>query len=169
MRKFVVLVVVAAVMGVMGVSQAQAASHSMDLSVTASVTQSCRVKTTSPVAFGSYDPLVTHASDGADLDAAGSVTVACTKDYIPTIGLGLGLDPSGSTRRMKVGSEYLNYELYQNSERSTVWGNASGSWFTPGSAPGTGGTAYTVYGRVPKGQNVAVGSFTDTVVATVNY
>ena len=168
MKRFAILMTLAAVVTVIGVSQA-AAQAMGNLSVTASVTQSCRVKTTSPVAFGSYDPLDTNSSTGSDLDGSGSVTVACTKGYIPTIGLNLGLNATGSTRRMKVGSEYLSYELYKESGRTNVWGNSGADLFTPGAAPGSTGTAYDVFGRVPKGQDAAVGSFTDTVTVTVNY
>lgn len=168
MRRLTVLMALAAVVLVIGVSEAEAQATG-NLSVTASVTQSCRVKTTSPVAFGSYDPLDTHSSTGSDLDGSGSVTVACTKGYIPTIGLNLGLNASGSTRRMKVGSEYLTYELYKEVGRTNVWGNSGADLFTPSSAPGSTGTAYDVYGRVPKGQDAAAGSYTDTVTVTVNY
>jgi spore coat protein U-like protein len=64
-------------------------------------------------------------------------------------------------------TDYLTYELYQNSAHSTVWGNTSGT----GVANTGNGTqqSITVYGTVDAGQNVPAGSYSDTVVATVSF
>jgi spore coat protein U-like protein len=95
-----------------------AATATANLSVTATVTTNCTI-TTSAVAFGSYDPIVTHAS--ANLDQNGSVTITCTKGAATTIALDLGNNASGSVRRMKdSGTNYMAYELYQEAGRTTV-------------------------------------------------
>jgi spore coat protein U-like protein len=146
---------------------ASAATATANLGVSATVTNNCTISTAA-LAFGSYDPVVAHAS--TNLDGTGTVTVACTKGAVANIGLGLGSNASGSTRRMSNGgTEYLTYELYSDSGRSTVWGNASGSWYSPGAAPSKTARNFTVYGRVASNQDVAAGSYNDTVVATVNF
>jgi spore coat protein U-like protein len=146
---------------------AGAASATANLNVSATVTNNCTVSTTA-LAFGSYDPVVANAS--TNLDGSGAVVVACTKGAAPTIGLGLGNNASGSTRRMNDGSSnYLTYELYQDSGRSTVWANSGAGLLSPVAAPSKAARSFTVYGRVTSNQDVPAGSYADTVLATVNF
>jgi len=147
-------------------ASAVANSTTANLSVTATVTNNCTIST-SPVDFGSYDPVVANAS--TNLDATGGVTIACTKDAVTTIGLGLGGNASGSTRRMGNGTDFMTYELYKDAPRSTVWGNSGIGLFDSGAAPSTAPRTFTVHGRVPAAQDVSAGSYADTVVATVNF
>ena len=148
-------------------SPASAASATANLAVSATVTNNCTI-TTAPLSFGSYDPVVAHAS--ANLDGTGTVIVACTKGTAPTIGLGLGSNASGSVRRMADGaSNYLSYELYQETGRTTVWTNTGAGLLSPVAAPSKAARNFTVYGRVPSNQDVPAGSYSDTVVATVNF
>ncbi len=144
-----------------------AASGTANLSVTATVTNNCTISTT-PVAFGSYDPVVANAT--ANLDAAGSVVVACTKGATATVGLALGANGTGAVRRMKDGgANYLSYELFQESSRSTVWGNSGSALLSPGAAPSKAARTFPVYGRIAGNQDIPAGSYSDTVVATVNF
>ena len=141
-----------------------AAAASENLSVGASVSVKCTI-TTSSIAFGAYDPIVDHAT--TPLDGTGTVSIACTRGATASIGLGTGLN--GSRQMKDGGSSFLGYELYSDSARTSIWGNASGSWFTPAAAPSKAARPFTVYGRVAAGQDVPAGAYTDTVVATVNF
>ena len=69
---------------------------------------------------------------------------------------------------MAAGSGRLGYFLYQDTGRTTVWGNTAATGITQA---GTGllGTAINVYGSIPINQNVPVGIYLDTVVATVSF
>jgi spore coat protein U-like protein len=146
-------------------------------SVTATVTvaTNCAI-TTTPVAFGTYDPIGTNAT--TPIYASGSVTVTCVKNTAPVIAMSLGNYANGSQRRMSNGSDYLAYELYQppnntpNSPCSfpatTVWGS-NGNAFAATVATDKGARAYSVCGAVSAGQNPSVGTYTDTVVATVTF
>jgi spore coat protein U-like protein len=146
---------------------ATAATATANLGVSATVTNNCTISTAA-LAFGSYDPVVAHAS--ANLDGTGTVTVACTKGAVATVGLGLGSNASGSIRRMTNGAtEYLSYELYRDAGRTTVWGNAGAELYSPGAAPSKVARNFTVYGRVASDQDVPAGNYNDTVVATVNF
>jgi spore coat protein U-like protein len=148
-------------------SNTNAATATANLGVSATVTNNCTI-TTAPLAFGSYDPVVANAA--ANLDGTGTVTVACTKGSTATIGLGLGSNASGSTRRMTDGSSnYLTYELYSDSGRSTIWTNSVGGLLSPVAAPSKAPRSFSVYGRVASNQDVPAGTFNDTVVATVNF
>lgn len=145
---------------------ASAASATANLSVTASVASNCTIST-GVLAFGSYDPVVTHAS--SPLDSTGTVTIRCTKGTTTTIGLGLGSNASGATRRMSDGTDFMDYELFKDGGRTQVWGNANPDLFTPAVAPSSAPRTFTVYGRVAAGQDVEAGSYNDTVIATVNW
>jgi spore coat protein U-like protein len=147
--------------------KAAAATATANLSLSASVANNCTIST-SAVAFGSYDPVVANAA--ANLDGSGQVTIACTKGAAPTIGLGLGSNASGSVRRLGDGSgNYLSYEVYSDSSRSVVWGDSGSNLLTPAVAPSKAARNFTVYGRIVANQDVAAGSYSDTVVATVNF
>jgi spore coat protein U-like protein len=144
-----------------------AATATANLGVSATVTNNCTISTTA-LAFGSYDPVAAHAA--TDLDGTGAVSVACTKGTTATVGLGLGSNASGSARRMSDGSgNFLTYELYQDSGHSTVWGAAGAGLLSPAAAPSKTARSFTVYGRVVSNQDVTAGSYSDTVVATVNF
>ena len=148
-------------------SLVNAATATATLATSASVGNNCTI-TTTPVAFGAYDPVVANAS--ANLDGSGTVTVACTKGATSTIGLDLGGNASSGVRRLSNGSgAFLTYEFYQDSNRSTVWGNSGGAVVSLAAAPSKDGRALTVYGRIPSNQDVPSGSYSDTVTATVNF
>lgn len=161
------LAAAAALAAVIGSTSASATTATANLNVSATVVSNCTIST-APIDFGAYDPIGANAS--ANLDGTGTVTVACTKGATATVGLGLGSNPSGSTRQMSDGSgNYLSYELYADATHSTVWGNAGAGLLTPSAAPSKAARNFTVYGRVPANQDVPGGTYGDTVVATVNF
>jgi spore coat protein U-like protein len=152
------------VLGMAAPAMAQTATA--NLSVTATVAKNCSITTTA-VAFGSYDPIVANAA--TPLDGTGTVVVTCTKGAGTRIDLGLGSNASGTTRRMTGGTDFLTYELYQNTTRTTVWGSGAAAGQTIAVAPSKAARTFTVYGRIPAGQDVAAASYNDTVVATINF
>ena len=160
----VALTAVALVLGATAPALAQTATA--NLSVTATVTKNCSI-TTTPVAFGSYDPIVTNAA--SPLDGTGTVVVTCTKGAGTRIDLGLGSNATGSTRRMLGGTDLLTYELYTDTGRSTVWGSGAGAGQSIPAAPNKNPRTFMVYGRVAAGQDVGAASYSDTVVATINF
>ena len=146
---------------------AVAQSASANLAVTATVSTNCTISTT-PLDFGTYDPVVTHAA--AALESTGTVVVACTKGETATVGLGYGNNSAGATRRMKdPGPNRLTYELYQDAARTAIWGPTGAAMLTLPAAPSKAPRSFTVYGRIPSGQDVPAGGYTDIVVATVNF
>jgi len=152
-------------------SSTDAATQTSNLSVTASVAANCAIST-APVAFGAYDPVSANASTA--LNGTGTVNVTCTSGASTTVTLGQGANPAGGStaaapaRRLNDGgTNYLTYSLYQDSGRTTAWGDTAG---TGVASTGTGTqTAITVYGAVAAGQSVPAGSYSDTVVATVTF
>jgi len=152
---------------------AYAGTGSANMAVTANIGMNCTISTTD-IAFGAYDPIVANAS--SDLDAAGSVTTTCTVGSAGSVIIGQGLGASeGSTdadpvRRMQGPGEgdYLGYQVYSDSEHQNVWTNYGDT----GIAYSASGSAQVmlVYGSIDGGQtSVPQGSYSDTLVVTVNY
>ena len=123
------------------------------------------------VPFGSYNPFTLSATD-----ASGNVNVSCTGISLLvsyTIKLSTGSSGSFANRTMTLGATDLNYNLYTNLLRVSVWGDGTGSSFTITDGYlitlGTVAKDYPVYGRLFAQQNVAAGTYSDTILVTVNY
>jgi len=148
---------------------ASAGTATNTLSVTASVAKNCTVGS-STMAFGAYDPVVANLS--TNLDQTSTITLTCTKSASGiTLGFGASANaPGGCTspaRCMISGSDYLQYQIYSDSGRTSVWTTAIAETVTGGT---TTPTDVTIYGRIPSGQDAAVGaSYADSVTATVNF
>jgi spore coat protein U-like protein len=148
-------------------SAAYAGSAQQNVAVTTSVVGNCRFSGSPVVAFGSYDPVT-----AADVDSTGTLTIECTKGTSYSITLGAGANASGAVRRMALTPDdtvnYVSYELYTDNARSTVWNmtNTVGAVSASKSAQ-----SVTIYGRIANGptQDPTVGSYSDTVVATINF
>ena len=143
---------------------AYAATATTTFAVSAVVASGCAV-TALPLAFGAYD-----AAGASQLDGSTSVTVLCTLGTAYNVGLnqGTGTGATVATRKLTNGLSTLNYTLYSDSNRSTVWGNTVGT----NTVSGTYALAqapYTVYGRIASGQVVPAGSYSDTITVTITY
>jgi len=134
--------------------------------VQANVNAQCSV-TAVNLTFPAVDPL------SSQTDGATTVSVKCTKNSPYTVGLNAGTT-AGSTiaqRLMANGADLMDYNLYTDAGRSSIWGNSAGSWVS-GTGAGMGtAQVLNVYGRVAAGQtNLAVGTFTEpTITVTVTY
>jgi spore coat protein U-like protein len=130
----------------------------------------CDVVTTN-LAFGAYDVF-----SPVPRDSTGTVTVSCDEAPPPDVVISIGPSAAGGgfhPRRMRhsVLGDTLGYNLYSDPSLGSVWGD------------GTAGTATvtlpkvkkpkpevaTIYGRIPPGQNVSVGSYSDTLTVTITW
>lgn len=152
-----------------GVAAHAANPATADLGVSAHIDDACTIVAT-PIAFGLYD----HTA-GSDKGATGSVTETCTNGTAATITLGQGLHPTlASTdavpqRQMAdAASDKMGYFLFQTNAEATLWGNTPATGVAQ-TGTGNEGTTLTVYGFITAGQNVPVGSYADTVVASVSF
>lgn len=134
--------------------------------VGATVIRSCDIAAT-PLAFGVYDPLVLHASQPLDREA--SVTITCTKGTPTTLTMSGGLNASGAARRLSSGAAMLQYELFQDAGRTQRWGESGAEALQAGEAPSDAPRTFLVFGRIFSGQDVPVGTYTDSVVVTVEF
>jgi spore coat protein U-like protein len=158
-------------LGMIAAGPALAATITTNMAVSSSVTATC-VIAAAPLSFAAYNTVTT-----ANVDAEAILTVTCTNGTPGIqITLGQGLTPAtGSTTAIPLrqmtngGAGRLAYFLYQETGRTTVWGDTLAT--APAAVVGTGAAqTATVFGRIPSGQTTVVaGTYTDTVVATVNF
>lgn len=135
----------------------------------------CRFSSLSGVAFGSYD-------DGSSVprDTTSDVTIDCARNGGPqNLNITLSLGPSSTSgsignRSMRLGSgAAINYNLYRDSSRALVWGQTPGvdtvsrSLSIPNKSSAS--TTFTIFGRISALQSASVGTYADSVVATVSY
>jgi spore coat protein U-like protein len=132
------------------------------VSISGSVSPICSVSAGS-LGFGAY-------SAAAAAVGAASISVNCSSGGTYEVSLDGGQYSTGGTRRMAgPAGNYLNYELFSNSARTLSWGNGT---VLGGSVNGTGsGSAQSliVYGRIAAGQLSTPGSYSDSVMVTVEY
>lgn len=152
---------------------AVAATATSNFTVTASVVASCTIATTG-ISFGNYDPVVANAT--TPVDANGTVTVACTQGATTSLGMSQGANATGTStadapvRQMASGAvNRLRYDLYQDSARNTVWGDFGTTSAEAYTAASKNAAVLNIYGRIPSGQDAVVGSYTDTVTATISF
>lgn len=145
----------------MGTPITSASSATTTFTVTASVISSCTIAA-SNLSFGNYTL--------AQLDSTTTLSVTCTSGSVVKIGLnaGTGTGATVSARKMTYSTNTLNYSLYQDSGRTTNWGNTPGTDTVNTTGTGAAQT-FTIYGRIPANQASPIGSYTDTITATVNF
>lgn len=131
---------------------------------------SCTIQATD-VVFGDFQPL-----DNANLDGSGTVMVNCGPVGLLVsydLKLTKGAASSYASRYMTSGAYQLPYNLYTTAGHGTVWGD------------GTGGTGYvsdawlislghttmphTIHGRIPPATTARPGSYSDTLVARIEF
>jgi spore coat protein U-like protein len=134
-----------------------------------------------------YDPVVANAAAGTDQYATGRITMTCLVGTVVDVYMSFSGNTVAGQRRLVSGLNALNYSLYppasgspgsacNTSPPAAQWKNNGTG--TPGidflrSTPFTGfiGSTrtfnYCVY--LPRGQNVPVGNYTDSITATVNF
>jgi spore coat protein U-like protein len=135
----------------------------------------CSVAATGP-AFGNYNPL-----NASPTVANGTVTVTCTLNSGGATNVSVvssystGNSGTYTARRMKSGANILSYNLYYDAAFTQIRGDGTGGSQTGGATLALTTSSRTqqasspIYGRIPAGQDVAAGSYTDSIVVTITY
>ena len=132
------------------------------VSINGSVSPACSVSA-GTLSFGAYSP-------GSPALGSAPVSVNCSNGAPYQVSLGSGQNANGVTRRMAGGTGgYLNYFLYSNSGRTVAWGDGTALGSRVNGTGSGNNQTLTVYGRIPGAQAVPPGSYSDSVVVTVEY
>jgi spore coat protein U-like protein len=133
--------------------------------VSATVNADCRISVTD-LFFGSYDPLGQNGS--RELDAAAGVNMLCTRDARAKIAIDSGRNAADGTRGLAADGQRVSYQIYRDADRTQVWGSgADAQQFVSTGIQSP--QQFNVYARIPPGQEVASGRYTDVVTATVEF
>jgi spore coat protein U-like protein len=129
----------------------------------------CTFQAKSNVAFGSYN-VFNAASD----DSVGGVTYRCsgvTGSQRVTIDLSKGNSNDYNNRYMLNGVNKLFYNLYIDSARTQIWGDGVNStrYYGPLKLANNTSVPLTIYGRIPAQQDASVGTYSDTIIVTMNF
>jgi spore coat protein U-like protein len=128
------------------------------------IAASCTILSATTLDYGTQGVL------GGSVDQTSTIQVQCTNTTPYNIGLdaGVGAGATVAVRKMTNTGVTINYSLYSNAGRTTVWGDTIATDTV--AATGNGASqSYTVYGRVPAQTTPAPGLYTDTVTVTVTY
>lgn len=127
---------------------------------------SCAISTVTGLAFGGYDVF-----DSAPVDSTATITYECTGVVSgDTVRIDLSTGGSGTfaPRALSAGAESLSYNIYLDAARTAVWGDGTSGTSSYGPLePAEGQTSVTAYGRIPARQDVAAGSYSDSIVVTI--
>jgi len=146
-----------------GVTYAATATSTFGVDVT--IVAQCLINSASTLSFGGSQGVLS-----ANVDNTSTIVVQCTNTTTYDIGLdaGTGSGATVTTRKLTGGGNTINYSLYTNIGRSTVWGNTVSTDTV--AATGNGAAqSYTVYGRIPPQTTPAPATYSDTITITVTY
>jgi len=119
---------------------------------------SCKNIVANPLNFPAYDVYNATATDTST-----TVAYSCPPPATPAVDISAGGGGSFNPRLMSNGVSKLAYNVYVDSTRTQIWGA------TPIAVPAGNGLSVTVYGRIFAQQDVAVGTYTDSLVVTFNF
>lgn len=158
-----VMIIALAGAGFAGTAGAATATANFDVTLT--IQADCTI-TANPLAFGNAGILNTN------LDAQTTVSVTCSNTTPYQVGLNAGLGAGATVaNRLMTGtssSATVAYQLYQDTARTTVWGNTEGTDTVGGTGNGAA-QSMNVYGRVSSQTTPAPDTYQDTVTATVYF
>lgn len=143
------------------------AAKTASLTITAAIRPDCVLTATGSIEFGKYD--VAARSNHGSLDVtADAIRVACTRGSVGvTIGLGDGENGRAGHRGMAgPGASTVAYDIYTTPERATVWNQVDTVTYLPQTSRAV---SVPLYGRIPAGQSVPAGRYTDILLAMVNF
>ncbi len=131
--------------------------------------QACGVNNIQALNFGVYSPPA-----AAPTDSTSQFNVVCIFGR-PALSIALSAGGAGTftPRTLFQGSETLAYNLFREPARVSIWGNGTGGTQVVTSPGGPfsfiNNRGFVVYGRVPAGQWVAAGGYSDTIVITITF
>lgn len=153
-------------------ASALAQTQTSSFASTAQVARSCKIVSAPTVEFGTYDSTAAHRT--TPLDAVSQVGVVCTTgstgvgiNFNGGENLGAASTQTNPIRRMKSGTNYLNYQIYTAPSYSSV--AQTNTSFTMANFTSLDPVYWPIYIRVAAGQSVPAGEYQDTITVTVRF
>ncbi|BCW88583.1 hypothetical protein sos41_17240 [Alphaproteobacteria bacterium SO-S41] len=146
-------------------SIASAATATADFNVKIQITSECLINSASDLDFGTTGVIATA------IPGTSTLGIQCTSGTTYSVGIsaGAGVGATVAARKMTgPSSQTVQYSLYRDAPHTLLWGVSIGSNTLAGTGNGAN-QIITVYGLVPVQTTSGVGSYTDTVTATVTY
>jgi len=169
MRKTTISAITAAAIALLASGPLRAAQGTSKLAVQATLVDSCLV-TATPMSFPSY------TAGAGPVYATTTLRVRCTNGAQFAVGLSAGSTAGASfaQRLLADGTATLQYNLYTQSNHTSIWGDGStGTSIIVGNSTGFGAPVpLTVYGELPDtaaNQAAGPGVYTDTILVVLTY
>lgn len=148
-------------------STAALAGTTQQFTVQATVSETCTIAAGSGgsvLSFGTYDPTVTASTASANVLSVTCTNGGTTAQVMLNGGLNAGTGASPE-RQMVNATHVLTYKLFYDSAMHNEWNAING----PSIVEDGNAHDLTVYGAIDPGQAVFVGTYSDTVTATVTF
>lgn len=132
--------------------------------VQAQNTATCNLSTTA-MNFGTLADLVTAQA------TTNQIAITCTKGSVYAVAFNNGMNGGTSpTNRIMISStnQKLSYGIFKDATHLQAWGATTGTNTQAGTGTGTAQNL-TAYGLLPAQGNPSAGTYSDTVVVTINY
>jgi spore coat protein U-like protein len=130
--------------------------------VSTAVAASCSISGVSNIGFSGYNPTLTSTGTG-------SISALCSKDTPYTLSLSAGVGTFANRAMSGPVTDKLNYNVFLDAGYTSIFGDGT-STTSSVSATGTGAVqAITVYGKIPSGQFINVGSYSETLTVSLVY
>lgn len=111
-------------------------------------------------------PLAFAGRAGQQLDAASEISVACNDATPVAVRLDGGMNAQGSNRRLAGDGGEVDYAIYSDAARSSLWNAGEAMTGSAGPDPLT----LAAFGRIEAGATSgAVGSYRDSITVTVDF
>jgi spore coat protein U-like protein len=168
MRSNVLTPVVAGVL-LIAAGAAGADTKQSSITVSATVAANCIITSAPDLGFGTFN-------DAAGNTGTSALKVRCSKGTPYTIKLSEGGSGDFTQRLLYNGANTLEYNLYTTGAFGAIWGDGVGGGITQGGTgaglSSAGEATHTIYGQLPASDanlDAPPGSYTDTIVVTVEY
>jgi spore coat protein U-like protein len=139
-----------------------------NFTLTAVVPKNCQFENFQDVDFGSWGSVTAAQASSTGVRQFGNVGIRCTYQTPYSITIGDGQNVSGGTRRMRKGTDYLAYALFQP--------GCNIAWTTVSPLAGTGTTVNLINNHqvcaqlaTPLAVAPAAGTYADLVVVTATF
>lgn len=142
---------------------AHSAQNTTTFAVSMVITGNCLVVAT-PMVFAGAGLL------SSSTDATSQVTATCTPGTAFDVGLDDGANDNAGQRRMTFGGNFIDYNLFTDSGRTTRWDDIGGTTTLGDDGSDLDGIVILdVYGQVPSQTSQPAGAYTDTITVTIDF